>query len=218
MRRAVFGAAALAFALSIGAFLMALSLGSARYSWLGWVTLVPLFLAIRSLSPVQAGFAGAYWGALFYFTAGLLPTTQVPHDFKALALLTLIPAVFAYAATAVTRRKGFHPLLLGLGWAGVELALKPLALRYGLLAGTQSQGWVLTVVGNVGGYLLVAFLIAWINAWVLTVMSAVRLPWPRTRVIRVSPDRPKWLPLAEPFIASSRYLIPSQARAPPALS
>jgi hypothetical protein len=57
----------------------------------------------------------------------------------------------------LTRQKGFSPLLLGLGWIAVELALQPLGLRYGLLAATQGSGLVVRTMGYLAGYVMVAF-------------------------------------------------------------
>jgi hypothetical protein len=182
------------------------------------VTLVPLFLVIRLLTPVHAAVAGSFWGICFYIASGLIAGTEVPHDFTSLILLTVVPGVYAFVAAAITRRKGFHPLLLGLGWAGVELALKPLALSHGLLAGTQGNGWFLHAVGGVGGYLLVSVLLALANAWFLSVLSSVRVAWPTGRMRPVQVPRLRWLFVVEGVVRSIRFLHSVQARAPPAAS
>ncbi len=207
----------LGLALGAGATFMALSRSSATYWWLGWVTLVPLFLCIRLFSPVRAAASGAVWGVSFYAASAFLTEARVPHNALSLVLLTVVPALYAYVAARITRAKGFHPLLLGLGWAGVELALQPLALRYGLLAGTLSDGWFLHSIGSVGGYLLVAFLVAMANAWLLSVLSSVRVSLPSKRLRPVCPDTEFWLPLKAYLVRNTRFLRPAQARAPPVL-
>ena len=78
----------------------------------------------------------------------------------------------------------FSPLLLGIGWMGVELALHPIGLRYGLLAGTQGDGLVIRLLGGATGYVLVAFLVAYINAWLLSVLTRILRSASAPRAIR----------------------------------
>lgn len=159
--------------LAASAYLMALSLRLEEARWLGWITLLPLFLSIRVLVPLEAMVAGGLWGLLLAaFSAHGKDASLVP-GFASYAMLTLVPALYAAAASRVTRRVGFHPLLLGLGWVGVELLLQPLTIRNGLLAATQGDGLAIRVIGHVGGYLCVAFLVAYVNASLLEMLSAV---------------------------------------------
>ena len=44
----------LVVSLLLSALLMAVAIGSARHPWLGWITLLPLLLAIRVLAPGKA--------------------------------------------------------------------------------------------------------------------------------------------------------------------
>ena len=52
--------AAIALSLFASACFMAAAIGSESYWWLGLITLLPLFNAIRILSPVRAGACGAF--------------------------------------------------------------------------------------------------------------------------------------------------------------
>ena len=195
---------------------MAVAQNSNSYWWLGWVTLVPLFLAIRTFRPGPALAAGAFWGVSLYSVSGLLGGGSIPQTTAALLLLAIIPAAYTCLGSIVTRRKGFHPFLLGLGWAGVEIALQPLALRTGLLAGTLGDSvWVLTL-GKMGGYVLVAFLVAFANAALLSILSGVRLRIPRPRVVIVPPDHNRTLPSLEDVVFSFLFLQPIHPRHPPA--
>lgn len=111
------------------ALLTAAAVGSADSSWFAWFGLLPLFLAIRLLSPAVAGLAGAFWGGCFYLflAARVVPGLALtPHSF---ALLALALMLYAYLGGLLTRRVGFSPMLLALGWIAVELMLKPLGLR-----------------------------------------------------------------------------------------
>ena len=56
----------------------------------------------------------------------------------------------------------------------VEFALRPLALRHGLLAGTQGDGSLIHIVGDIFGYVPVAFVVAFGSAWLLAILSNVR--------------------------------------------
>jgi len=205
---------ALVGGLALSALAMNAALASVEGRWLGWVTLLPLFLAIRALVPWQALLAGSFWGlSLCVFSA----TSQVVDpSLRSFVLLTAIPGLYAFVASRVTRRVGFSPLLLGLGWVAVELALQPLALHRGLLAGTQGDGLVIRTLGNVAGYLLVAFLVAYVNATLLSILSDVcaQVDTSRQRVWRV-PYVARWF-LAEAPPLALLAVLPSQPRAPPA--
>ncbi len=208
--------AAIALSLFASACFMAAAIGSESYWWLGLITLLPLFNAIRILSPVRAGACGTFWGLSLYGVCALAGSTEISAGFTSLALLGLIPGLYAFAGSALTRRVGFSPYLLGFGWIGVELALQPLGLHYGLLAGTQSgDGLAIRLVGSYAGYALVAFLVAYVNAALLTVLGQVRCaiaqPPP---VVRAAAVRRRVYSTEIPSYLS--YLVhPSQPRAPP---
>ena len=158
--------------LVLSAFLMAEAIASPGRGWLAWVSLLPLFLAIRVLAPLGALVSGAVWGVgLTVFAArhGTLAPTL-----PSLALLCAVPAIYASLGSLVTRRIGFSPFLLGLGWVGVEFAFQPLGLRHGMLAGAQGSGVLLQWVGSLLGYVFVAFLVAYVNAMLLALLSEVR--------------------------------------------
>ncbi len=156
--------------LAAGAGLLALALRSADARWLGWVALLPLLCSVRLFGPLGAAAAGAFWGmclALFLPAAGAVSGTSIAPQ-------ALVMAAYAGLGSAVTRRAGFSPLLLGVGWVGVELLLAPLSGRFGLLAATQgADGLFVRTVGQVAGWLLVAFLLAYINASLLEMLTAV---------------------------------------------
>jgi len=199
----------------LSAFLMAVAIAVPRFFWLGWVTLIPLLFAVRALTPIGAASFGAVWGsALFGFGAFVVPT-PIASTFGSWALLTGIPALYALAGSRVTRRVGFSPLLLALGWVGVELSLHPLGLRHGLMAATQADGLLFRLVGSYAGYVLIAFLVVYLNAWLLTALAAVPLPTAGHRLVRTTRDRAVRLSLAE--IPNYWFLLlsPSKPRAPP---
>ena len=80
---------------------------SLRLLAVGWVTLPPLFLAIRILSPLRAFCAGAIWGAALFAFALLLGVPSVPVTFTAGLLLSLTPAVYSGIGALVTRGTGW---------------------------------------------------------------------------------------------------------------
>ncbi len=157
------------------ALLTAVAVGSVDYSWFAWFSLLPLFLAIRVLSPAVAALAGAFWGGCFYLflVAVAVPSLSLtPHSF---ALLAIVLMLYAYFGGLLTRWVGFSPMLLALGWIVVELTLKPLGLRQGLLAGTQSANGFLHWISCLLGYAFVALLVAGANAWLVLLLSSARL-------------------------------------------
>lgn len=170
------------------ALLTAAAVGSADSSWFAWFGLLPLFLAIRLLSPAVAGLAGAFWGGCFYLflAARVVPGLALtPHSF---ALLALALMLYAYLGGLLTRRVGFSPMLLALGWIAVELMLKPLELRQGLLAGTQSADGFLHWISCLLGYAFVASLVVGVNAWLVLLISSACL---RPVILSLSAGLPK---------------------------
>ena len=192
------------------ALLTAVAAGSADYSWFAWFGLLPLFLAIRVLSPAAAALAGALWGGCFYLflVVGAVPGLSVtPHSF---ALLAIVLMLYTYFGVLLTRWVGFSPMLLALGWILVELTLKPLGLRQGLLAGTQSANGFLHWISCLLGYAFVALLVAGVNAWLVLLISSARLRPVLPSLPVGLPDagrchlsqtslRPQFLPLCEVY-------------------
>jgi apolipoprotein N-acyltransferase len=175
-------------ALAGSAYLMALAIEPPHRVWLGWITLLPLFYAIRVLPPARAMISGAFWGACLFVFSVAFATTEIAPSLGAFVLLSLIPGAYGYFGAALTRRIGFSPFLLALGWIGAEFALAPLGLRHGLLAGTQGDGLAISLIGSVAGYALVAFLVAYVNASLLSVLTSVRRGAPSSRLIRGAGD------------------------------
>ena len=206
----------LAGSLLLSALLIALALNAGpRFRLLPWVGLLPLFMAIRACAPREALLAGALWGAaLFALLSG--DGGAVPRTVESFALLAAMPALYAWVCAGLTGRFGFNPLILGLGWVGVECAFQPLGLHNGLLAGTLGDGTFVQVVGGLLGYAFVAFLVAFSNALILSLVSDVGRRISGLRYVpRASLRRRRLLPqtCTAPGLMT---LGPSQPRAPPA--
>lgn len=164
----------------VGAYAMARAIAHDASAVLGWLALVPLFVVIRRCRAGGAMLAGGLWGlAVWVFTWGA--GEAVGRDLLSVSLLTTVPAVYACLGAGLTRRIGFSPFVLGVGWMGVELAVHPAGLRLGLLAaGTQSDVGLLQWVAHALGYALVAFAVAYVNALVLEVLAPVLIGVPRS--------------------------------------
>ena len=207
--------ASLILALVASAYLMSTALDSS-YGWaLGWILLLPLFVAIRMVSPLAALGAGALWGSsvcVFTYAAGSVPLAGTAGTFW---LLSLVPGLYALFGSLLTRRVGFSPLLLGLGWVGVELALQPLGLRQGLLAATQGDGLLIQAVGYLAGYALIAFAVAYLNAALLAVLSHVCRGGAGSAVIRGTGQAVERIFPREDLVLLFHFIRPAQACAPP---
>ncbi|MEE9297369.1 MAG: hypothetical protein V3W34_20720 [Phycisphaerae bacterium] len=184
-------------------------------AWLSWVSLLPLFLAIRFLPPLQALLAGGLWGlSLFVFAVAGFPTGVSP-SVASLLLLTAVPGLYALAAGLVTRWIGYSAVVVAFGWIGVEFALQPLGLRHGLLAGTQAGGPVFAVVGKLLGYFLAAFVIALVNASLVSAIDHVRISASR-QGLRIQSDQSQRCLAPQTSRSFGRFALrPSQPRAPP---
>ncbi|UCC32058.1 MAG: hypothetical protein JSU86_07210, partial [Phycisphaerales bacterium] len=178
-------------------------------------TLLPLFLAIRVCRPTGAGLGGALWGFSLYAFSVTGSGHSIDASLSALAVLTGIPALYAYFSARLVRWIGFNPLVLGVSWMGVELALEPLGLRSGLLAGTQGDGALMHWIGNALGYVLVAFLVAFVNAAIVSVLSRAYVGAAARRFLVGSGDNDFRL-IQQTFSCFPLFVIPpSQPRAPP---
>lgn len=166
---------ALAVLLVTSALLIAMAVGSADHSWFTWFGLLPLFFVIRQLRPALAALAGAFWGGCFclFLAAGTAPSLSLSLHSFALSVTAL--TLYAYCGARLTRWIGFSPILLALGWVLVEMTLKPLGLRQGLLAGPQSANALLHWISCLLGYAFVALLVAGVNAWLVVLLTDARL-------------------------------------------
>lgn len=185
--RAGVKAGGLAALLAAGAVAVGASIGLAGWGWLCWVGLLPVFLAIRIMRPGLALLGGGLWGGSLFVTLAFLGD-GIPLTLRSLGLMVVIPALYCGSSVCVTRRIGFNPLVLGLGWVGVELALGWLGLCRGLLTGAGSQGPVTAVAGRVLGYACAAFLIAYLSALIVSLAADLRLPASGPRDVAAGAD------------------------------
>jgi apolipoprotein N-acyltransferase len=211
--------AALIISLVFSAFILAATVVSREHPWLCCFSLIPLLAAVRVLMPVSAAVAGGFWGVCLYLAFSVCNAEDVfPGSLLSLALLTLVPAAYTGLGALLTRRTGFDPFVLALGWVAVELALVPVDLRLGLLAGSQGDGALVRWIGNAFGYVAVAFLIALANAGWLEFWAGIRLPMPRPKLLLRTPEvRLQSRSGGASFI--STFIIPAlRPRAPPMLA
>ncbi len=213
--RRVTHAAYLGGALALSAHLMGVAIQAPTCWWLGWVTLLPLMLTIRVLRPTDALLAGSFWGICLYATSLSADRPFIAPSTSVALLLATIPGIYAFLGAVVTRRIGFSPLLLGLGWVGVEFALHPLALDNGLLAGTLGDGALVRVFGNLAGYVLVAFLVAYVTASLLSALRVVCVGVAPLRPLRASSGKPPRVFHSETTFDVGTFIRPLRPRGPP---
>lgn len=173
--------AALVLSLVGSAYVMGAVIPSGEYSWLRWLALLPLLASIRLCRPHGAMLCGALWGLTLCMFSAAAGSAAFSPSVCSLALAAAIPAFYTGAGAWLTRRIGFSPLVLGVGWMGVELAFEPLGLRSSLLAGARGDGIVLHWVGSALGYVLAAFVVAYVSAWLLSAVTRVRIVMPQAR-------------------------------------
>jgi apolipoprotein N-acyltransferase len=194
---------------------MALAMSSETRWWLGWVTLLPLFYAIRVLRPLRAFIAGAFWGGCLFASAATIGVAEFAPGPLSLALVTLVPGTYAALGAILTRQIGFSPYLLALGWMCVELAVSPVSLHRGLLAGTQGDAAFLRLLGSFTGYALVGFLVAYFNALLFNVLSQVPFGAVSEARLHVPADCGRRLISVDSLDYLSYLIRPSRPRAPP---
>ena len=211
-------AGALGVSVVLSAALTAGVLRSPDHHWLAWISFVPLFVAVRWLRAPEAALVGGLWGAcLGLFSAGG-PMPVIALSAWLLALLIVIPAVYVGLAARPARAIGFNLLTLALGWTLVEACLhlqKAIGLQEGLLTGAHVEGPPLHWVAGLIGYVSMAFLVAWANASLITILSDARLSFPVHKSLSGPPNLVGWLrSQAVPAIQSWTF-CQAYPRAPP---
>jgi len=209
----------LVLSLAVSALLLAQGAAFRTEGWLGWLALAPLLLAVRTLNPSRAVFAGGFWGLCFYAFSVAIGSRSIHAGPGTLTLLIAVLAAYACLGALATRAVGFFPWVLGLLWMLVEIALKPLGLRYGLLAGTLGEGGLLHWLGGALGYLFVAFVVACGNVWLLALLDHVASCWQflpkRSAAMWVSPSGD--VQAGTSLLVDRLVPCASHARAPPVL-
>lgn len=203
--------------LVLSAYLTAAAVGTPTHGWMGWLSLLPLFFAIRLLRPLRASACGAFWGASLFVFCVAGGRTLVPATVSSFVLLAGIPAIYTFLGAWLTRWIGFSPFVLGVGWMGVELALAPLGLHNGLLSATQGDTALMAYIGRAMGYVLVAFLVAYVNAALTAVFAHVRLRTPQPFLSTRSGNGLLFFRSQIIGCLSLVTLQPSHPRAPPIL-
>lgn len=116
-------AAALVFALIVGAYVAASGMASPVYARLSWLGVLPLLIAVRSAPPILAGLCGTIWGLCYWLFAGAVLPTTVPLTATACLQLTGGASAFALLGALITRRYGFHPFLLSATWLLLDVVV-----------------------------------------------------------------------------------------------
>jgi len=203
-----------------------------EHHWLGWISFLPLFVAVRWLRPATAALAGGVWGASLYLFTTALPTPAVEAIAPAidltvlaispsawlLALLTVIPAVYVGLAARPARAIGFKLLTLALGWTLIEVVLHlyhPSAPQEGLLTASQGESPQLHWLARLLGYVATAFLVACANASLVGFVSAARLSFPACRSLAGLPNAGARLPSQVVRAIQSWTLRQAYPRGPP---
>ncbi|MEK6677625.1 MAG: hypothetical protein AABZ47_18480 [Planctomycetota bacterium] len=198
------------------AYLMAGALGPMKHPAVGWFALVPIFVSIYVLKPVFAGLSGVLWGVSVIFFAPYAGWRADALGPWSVLLIAIVPGLYAGFGAALTRWIGFSPFVLAVGWMGVELALSPIGLRLGLLGlGVEESGW-LHSLGLSFGYVVAAFVVAYVNAGFICVVVSKTFSKSRNRPF-VSSDSRARLQLREIVYLSRVSLRTAQPRGPPTI-
>jgi len=194
---------------------VALAADASGYRGLVLVALVPLLFVVRRRSPLRAALCGTLWGTCLWVACVVGLGPNLTSSWTALLLMSLAPGVYAGGGAYLTRWIGFSPLVLGVGWMGVEIALEPVGMRMGLLGATLEQGLLAQTVGNALGYVLVAFIVAYINASLVSLFDQVCVVTSGRRASTSPGVRPRVVEPQTLPIHSRLALGPSRPRAPP---
>jgi apolipoprotein N-acyltransferase len=202
----------------IGSFLTTVSIAADEYAWAVWIGLFPLLIAIRLFPPLWAMLSGGAWGLGIFVFSHFVPgaDSHIPFTFSSAALLSAIPAIYACTGGFISGLIGFRPLILALGWIGVEIGLKPFGIHDGLFVMTNGTQALILIIGGILGYSFIGFLIVFAGAFLLDLACAIHFHPIRCKsqspvhdVLLTSPPENILTGLA------SIILQPAKPRAPP---
>jgi hypothetical protein len=161
------------------------------------------------------------WGLGIVLPAFILQNADKNIPLSVLAVLPMagVAGGYAWLAAVVTRRMGFKPVLLAVGWVGVEAAARWCGFADGLLAATQRDSILAGFVANVLGYGFVGFLIVLVNGALLRVADWARRPpsFDFAPSAGMESERAP-VPLQEVPLLDARLLEALAPRAPPRIS
>jgi hypothetical protein len=203
----------------LGAFFMTMSFKTSHAAWIAWIGVFPLLLVIKYFSPLRAMLFGAVWGASIFALSLVIPGTEshIPHTVPSLTLLTIVPAVFAYAGGLLTRWIGFCPLIIALGWFGVELGLVPLGISNGFLSHTQvDMGLTLAINGSFS-FGFMGFWVVFFGSLVIKIAEKIQFRHLGTQLCSIFIQVSDYSILPDTFLGYSSEIIvqPAKPRAPP---
>jgi hypothetical protein len=150
-----------------------------------------------------------------YATLESRPGADINLSLSSGVLVITIPAIYAYLASRLTRSIGFSALVIGVGWMAVELAFSLLGVRGGLVGATGAGISIFQWVGRTLGCVFVAFLIAFLSASLVSLLSTVRLSFPQSwHWLRLRPRQT--VPANHTCLCFPIWVLnPLQPRAPP---
>ncbi len=164
---------------ALSAALTTASFPPLAWSWLAWLALIPLLVALAGLGPLAGAAAGLGWGVLLALGCG----NALPGMLRAYLAWPpwLAWVVFAVVATAgagayfaaagawiawASRRRAAGALSIGAAWTAAELlrASAPARLPWAMLGYSQVGRTWLRQVADLGGPYAITFLVVAVNA------------------------------------------------------
>ncbi|NNF43744.1 MAG: hypothetical protein HKN62_12015 [Phycisphaerales bacterium] len=191
-----------------GASLLGLAQANPALTVSGWIGLLPLLWCIARFDPRRSLGAGVLFGACL----GGVSAASV----ASIPLVAGVCGLFAGVAALMTRRHGFSPYLVAVGWLLVEITLQPLGWGEGLLAVAHGDAGVLSTVAEVFGLAIAAFVVAYVNALLVRVADVVLRRFGSARSFGLAAgvlEMPPWTTTLPAWRLVSRPGVP---RAPPA--
>ena len=157
----------------LSGFLLVLAFPDSDVSWLAWVALVPLLLAILGARPRFGFIAGLLFGACFF--TGVcrwvfeVSKYNISHHAIVSLILGLPLGLFGWIFAYLAQKRGPATAFVAapFAWTAVEFVrsnLSFLSLPWGFLAHTQHQTHFIIQIASLTGAYGVSFLVATVNS------------------------------------------------------
>jgi len=154
-------------------FLAAAPAASLRF-WLVWIAFIPLFAVIRSQPLGMAACFGALWGCCFYLFSGYHhPGLAAPCI--DVALVACAPCLYVVLSKIFVRYHGYTPLAIALTWIVFELTGAQLGAGRIMPPVEKEIDSIVRVIAGFLGYGFIGFLVAYINAALVSITIEVYL-------------------------------------------
>jgi hypothetical protein len=205
----------LAMVICLSALLLAASPSSSLRLLPVCMGLISLFAAIRSQPLPLTIILGAWWGCCLYVFSFVCDNSVIPCSLTGACVSIVMPALCAALGKIFVLRYGYYPLALALGWVVFEFALTRLGTARSIPLSETGINPILCVIADFLGYGFIGFLVAYVNAALVSVAVDFCIDGDRASPFVFRDESFHLLTVNEVFSPIANAITALRPRAPP---